>query len=65
MNFLLFKSESQSFSLNDLKKNKNQTTFGDGVKNYQARNFLRDKIKVGDKVLFYYSDQRSPGIVGI
>lgn len=53
--FWLFKSEPNVFSIHDLAKVKNQTAFWDGVRNYQARNFLRDSIQVGDGVLFYHS----------
>ena len=62
--FWLFKSEPSEFSLDDLKKSKNQTTFWDGVRNYQARNFLRDEIKKGDGVLFYQSSTEPLAIVG-
>ena len=50
--FWLFKSEPSDFSFEDLKKSKNQTTFWDGVRNYQARNMLRDDIKKGDLIEF-------------
>jgi predicted RNA-binding protein with PUA-like domain len=62
--YWLFKSEPSEFSLEDLKKNKNQTTFWDGVRNYQARNFLRDEIKKGDGVLFYQSSTDPLAVVG-
>jgi predicted RNA-binding protein with PUA-like domain len=62
--FWLFKSEPSEFSWEDLKKSKNQTTFWDGVRNYQARNFLRDEIKNGDGVLFYQSSTEPLAIVG-
>jgi predicted RNA-binding protein with PUA-like domain len=62
--FWLFKSEPSEFSLDDLKKSKNQTTFWDGVRNYQARNFLRDEIKKGDGVLFYQSSTEPLAVVG-
>ncbi len=62
--YWLFKSEPSEFSLEDLKKSKNQTTFWDGVRNYQARNFLRDEIKKGDAVLFYQSSTDPLAIVG-
>ena len=61
--FWLFKSEPSEFSWHDLKKSKNQTTFWDGVRNYQARNFLRDEIKKGDGVLFYQSSTEPLGVV--
>ena len=63
-NYWLFKSEPSEFSWNDLKKSKNQTTFWDGVRNYQARNFLRDEIERGDGVLFYQSNTDPLAVVG-
>ena len=62
--FWLFKSEPGEFSWVDLKNSKNQTTFWDGVRNYQARNFLRDEIKKGDGVLFYQSSAEPLAVVG-
>ena len=62
--YWLFKSEPSEFSWNDLKKSKNQTTFWDGVRNYQARNFLRDEIEIGDGVLFYQSNTDPLAVVG-
>jgi predicted RNA-binding protein with PUA-like domain len=62
--YWLFKSEPSEFSWNDLKKSQNQTTYWDGVRNYQARNFLRDEIKKGDGVLFYHSSTEPLAIVG-
>jgi len=62
--YWLFKSEPSEFSWDDLKESKNQTTFWDGVRNYQARNFLRDEIKRGDGVLFYQSSTEPLAIVG-
>ena len=62
--YWLFKSEPSEFSWNDLKKSKNQTTFWDGVRNYQARNFLRDEIERGDGVLFYQSNTDQLAVVG-
>jgi predicted RNA-binding protein with PUA-like domain len=62
--YWLFKSEPSEFSWNDLKNSKNQTTFWDGIRNYQARNFLRDEIKKGDGVLFYQSSTEPLAIVG-
>ena len=62
--FWLFKSEPSEFSLEDLKKSKNQTTCWDGVRNYQARNFLRDEMKKGDGVLFYQSSTDPLAIIG-
>jgi predicted RNA-binding protein with PUA-like domain len=63
--FWLFKSEPSGFSLDDLKNCPGSTEHWDGVRNYQARNFLRDDIKVGDRVLFYHSNIPEPAIVGI
>jgi len=62
--YWLVKSEPDVFSLEDLKKSKNQTTHWDGVRNYQARNFIRDEIKKGDGVFFYYSSSEQLGIFG-
>ena len=55
-NYWLFKSEAECYSIQDLASEKKQTTFWDGVRNYQARNFLRDSIQKGDGVLFYHSN---------
>ena len=63
--YWLVKSEPETFSIQDLKKSKNQTTCWDGVRNYQARNFIRDEMKKGDGVFFYYSNSESMGIYGI
>lgn len=62
--YWLFKSEPSEFSWEDLKKSKDQTTFWDGVRNYQARNLLRDEIKKGDGVLFYQSSTDPLAILG-
>ncbi len=62
--YWLVKSEPDVFSIEDLKKSKNQTTCWDGVRNYQARNFLRDEMKKGDNVLFYYSNTEPNAVVG-
>jgi predicted RNA-binding protein with PUA-like domain len=64
MKYWLLKTEPESFSIQDLENSPNQTTFWDGVRNYQARNMLRDEIKVGDRVLFYHSNAKPPAIVG-
>jgi len=55
-NYWLFKSEETCFSIRDLAAEKKRTTFWDGVRNYQARNYLRDSVKLGDGVLFYHSN---------
>ena len=56
------KTDPEEFSLEDLKKCPNQTECWDGVRNYQARNFMRDEMQIGDRVLFYHS-QKNPAIV--
>jgi predicted RNA-binding protein with PUA-like domain len=63
-NYWLFKSEPSEFSWDDIKRSKNQTTFWDGIRNYQARNFLRDEVKKGDGVLFYQSSTEPLAVVG-
>lgn len=57
------KSEPDVYSLDDLKRDK--ISFWDGVRNYQARNFMRDDMCVGDMVLFYHSNVTPPGVAGI
>ena len=64
MAYWLFKSEPKAFSFQDLLAEPDQTTGWDGVRNFQARNFLRDQVKVGDEVLFYHSNADPPCIVG-
>lgn len=59
----LFKSEPDVFSLDDLRRKRRAPW--DGVRNYTARNFLRDQVAVGDHVLFYHSSTEPPGIVGL
>lgn len=63
--YWLMKSEPDCFSLDDLKAMPNGTDHWDGVRNYQARNLLRDEIRPGDGVLFYHSNTREPAIVGL
>jgi len=63
--FWLMKSEPDEFSIDDLAKAKKQTAPWTGVRNYQARNFMRDRMQVGDGVLFYHSSCPEPGIAGI
>ena len=65
MNYWLFKTEPGCFSFDDLKARPNMTEPWDGVRNFQARNFLRDTIEVGDKVLFYHSNIPEPAVVGL
>lgn len=63
--YWLMKSEPDSFSFQDLKSRPKQREPWDGVRNYQARNFMRDGMSVGDGVLFYHSNTKLPGIVGL
>lgn len=65
MAYWLFKTEPGCFSFDDLKKRPGMTEPWDGVRNFQARNFLRDTVKVGDSVLFYHSNISEPAIVGL
>ncbi|MBT1071862.1 EVE domain-containing protein [Pelotalea chapellei] len=65
MSFWLFKTEPGCFSFENLKNRPNMTEHWDGVRNFQARNFLRDQIKTGDLVLFYHSSIPEPGVVGL
>jgi predicted RNA-binding protein with PUA-like domain len=65
VNHWLLKSEPDSFSIDALKLAPRQTTAWDGVRNFQARNMLRDSIKKGDQAFFYHSSCDVPGIAGI
>ena len=65
MQYWLMKSEPDEFSIDDLAKAKNRTTPWFGVRNYQARNYMRDAMHVGDRALFYHSSCPEPGIAGI
>ena len=65
MRYWLMKSEPADVSIDDLASFPNQTVDWYGVRNYQARNFMRDQMQVGDGVLFYHSNCAEPGIVGI
>src|ERR1019366_594447 len=65
MKHWLLKSEPAAFSIDDLAALAQQTTAWDGVRNYQARNMLRDSIKKGDFAFFYHSSCALPGIAGI
>lgn len=58
----LIKSEPDAYSIDDLKRDRRE--MWDGIRNYQARNMMRDDMKVGDKVFFYHSNCKEPGIVG-
>jgi predicted RNA-binding protein with PUA-like domain len=61
--YWLMKSEPDVFSIEDLKKN--NTTWWTGVRNYQARNFMKNDMQAGDEVLFYHSNAEPPGIAGL
>jgi predicted RNA-binding protein with PUA-like domain len=65
MNYWLMKSEPDTFGIDHLQKRPKQTEPWDGVRNYQARNMMRDGMQVGDKAFFYHSNCAEPGIVGI
>ena len=64
MKYWLMKTEPTTYSIEDLEKESNQTTCWEGVRNYQARNLLRDDIQEGDRVLFYHSACKEPAVVG-
>ena len=63
MNYWLFKSEPTTYGIDHLAQDK--VTAWSGVRNYQARNFMRDGMKIGDGVLFYHSSCPEPGIAGL
>ena len=65
MKYWLVKTEPESFSIEDLAKAPQQTTSWEGVRNYQARNFMRDGMKLGDRVLFYHSNADPPAVMGV
>jgi len=60
--YWLMKSEPDVYSIDDLARDKE--TYWEGVRNYQARNFMRDQMQVGDEVLYYHSNCKTPGVVG-
>jgi predicted RNA-binding protein with PUA-like domain len=64
MKYWLFKTEPSTFGVDDLERARKRTSIWDGVRNYQVRNMLRDEIKKGDRVLFYHSNAKPPGIAG-
>jgi predicted RNA-binding protein with PUA-like domain len=64
MAYWLMKSEPAEVSIDDLASAEKKTVAWFGVRNYQARNFMRDQMKVGDKVFFYHSSCEEPGIAG-
>jgi len=63
--FWLMKTEPDVFSIDDLKNAADATDRWEGVRNYQARNFMRDQMKKGDEVLFYHSNAEPSGVVGV
>lgn len=65
MNYWLMKSEPDVFGIDHLERRPNQTEPWDGVRNYQARNMMRDQMHVGDLAFFYHSNCDVPGIVGV
>ena len=65
MRYWLMKSEPADVSVDDLAEMPNQTVAWYGVRNYQARNFMRNQMSIGDGVMFYHSNCKQPGIAGI
>ena len=65
MKYWLMKSEPDVFGVDDLMKSPGKRDTWDGVRNYQARNMMRDEMKKGDLVFFYHSNCKEPGIAGI
>ncbi len=63
MQYWLMKSEPEAFGIDDLQRVGSEPW--DGIRNYQARNFMRDDMQIGDQVLFYHSNCKPPGIVGV
>jgi predicted RNA-binding protein with PUA-like domain len=63
MNYWLMKCEPEQFSIDDLARQKVEGWYG--IRNYQARNMMRDAMRVGDRVFFYHSNVKVPGIVGL
>ncbi|MDE2981672.1 MAG: EVE domain-containing protein [Gemmatimonadota bacterium] len=61
--YWLMKSEPYVYSIDDLERD--GTTYWDGVRNYAARNLMRDKMRIGDRVLYYHSNAKPPGVAGI
>mgnify|MGYP001166396121 CR=1 FL=1 len=62
--YWLFKSEPTAYSYVDLQNEDDRTAEWDGVRNYQARNLMRDEMKVGDRVLFYHSNAKPMAVIG-
>lgn len=65
VNYWLMKSEPDVYGIDDLARQRKKTDHWDGIRNYQARNFMRDEMKAGDRAFFYHSNCAQPGIVGI
>ena len=65
MKYWLMKTEPNVYSISDLAADTKQTTCWDGVRNYQARNFMRDEMTLGDQVLVYHSNAKPPGVAGV
>ncbi len=65
MNYWLMKSEPDEYSIDDLRTAPNQTEMWHGIRNYQARNFIRDDLRIGDLIFYYHSSCKVPGVVGI
>ena len=65
MRYWLMKSEPDEFSIDDLAAAKGRTTPWFGVRNYQARNFMRDQMRVRDRAFFYHSSCPEPGVAGV
>ncbi|MEM1083469.1 MAG: EVE domain-containing protein [Verrucomicrobiota bacterium] len=63
MKYWLIKSEPDAFGIDDMKKAKREPW--NGIRNYQARNFMRDEMEIGDLALFYHSNAKPPGVVGL
>lgn len=65
MQYWLMKSEPDAFGIDDLASRPGMTEHWDGVRNYQARNMMRDQMRIGDQILFYHSNCEPPGVVGV
>ncbi|MGS2719530.1 EVE domain-containing protein [Paraglaciecola aestuariivivens] len=65
MKYWLFKTEPEAFSIDDLRTKAGQTEHWDGIRNYQARNFIRDQVALGDQVFIYHSSCKNVGIAGL
>ena len=65
MSYWLIKSEPDAFSIDDLRACPGRREHWDGIRNYQARNYMRDDMRVGDLAFFYHSSCKTPGVVGI